>query len=227
MSDRFSSHQFHQDQRDDRRNSRSSATNSSLGNDINFDQAYVQQPSPNLNAYPRYPTGCFNQGVTAVVSDPCPFITPDPYRRPQYAGAISSEGPTYNALVQTNVVPSTFLNSSTASNSTTFSQDFGRSHQSSFDEGSYNSSSHRQVCPNRAHTSDSRGNHGVVRNHICPTCGKGFGRYVCPVCGKSFNTTSNLKRHQSLHESSQFWNRQGFSIDIMIIDVKSINECLS
>ncbi|KAG0142318.1 hypothetical protein CROQUDRAFT_662683 [Cronartium quercuum f. sp. fusiforme G11] len=59
---------------------------------------------------------------------------------------------------------------------------------------------------------------GVVRNHICPTCGKGFGRpsslaqhefthtgerpYVCSVCTKAFNTSSNLKRHQGLHEAA-------------------------
>lgn len=61
-------------------------------------------------------------------------------------------------------------------------------------------------------------NTGVVRNHICPTCGKGFGRpsslaqhefthtgerpYVCSVCNKAFNTSSNLKRHQGLHETA-------------------------
>ncbi|EGF99303.1 uncharacterized protein MELLADRAFT_94759 [Melampsora larici-populina 98AG31] len=61
-------------------------------------------------------------------------------------------------------------------------------------------------------------NTGVVRNHICPTCGKGFGRpsslaqhefthtgerpYVCNVCNKAFNTSSNLKRHQGLHETA-------------------------
>ncbi|KAH9810153.1 hypothetical protein DFH28DRAFT_903226 [Melampsora americana] len=60
---------------------------------------------------------------------------------------------------------------------------------------------------------------GVVRNHICPTCGKGFGSrpsslaqhefthtgerpYVCSVCNKAFNTSSNLKRHQGLHETA-------------------------
>ncbi|CAH7669570.1 expressed protein [Phakopsora pachyrhizi] len=92
------------------------------------------------------------------------------------------------------------------------------SHTGQILNNSNQTSNHQELLlqPQSYSSYEVRSANGVIRNHICPTCGKGFGRpsslaqhelihtgerpFVCPSCGKSFNTTSNLKRHQTLHE---------------------------
>ncbi|OAV87451.1 hypothetical protein PTTG_02982 [Puccinia triticina 1-1 BBBD Race 1] len=222
MSGNYGSNQFPQYPGDTRRTSGSSSANSSSLNSISANQSYGQYPGANVNSYLQYnPPGGYSQGLPTqnIGGGSLASSTRDLYGRAQYASDLAPGGLSYNSSAQPSGLSLDTLYGPMTSSNTLSHQGFGGNPGSGLNHDSYLSSSLAINCPNPSHNSDSRPSHGVVRNHICPTCGKGFGRpsslaqhefihtgerpYVCPVCGRAFNTTSNLKRHQSLHETAQ------------------------
>ncbi|KAA1092489.1 hypothetical protein PGT21_004699 [Puccinia graminis f. sp. tritici] len=228
MSGNYGSNRFPQYPADPRRTSASSAANSSSLNNLSASQSFGNHPEANPNAYLQYSpsSGGYNsQGLPTqhlAGSSLAASNSRDPYARPQYppASNLAPAGLAYNLPLQPSGIsldslyhPVSSTNPLLQQNNLAGNSTVGLHHDS------YLSSSMGMSCPNPSHNSDPRPSHGVVRNHICPTCGKGFGRpsslaqhefihtgerpYVCPVCGRAFNTTSNLKRHQSLHETAQ------------------------
>ncbi|OAV97310.1 hypothetical protein PTTG_09969 [Puccinia triticina 1-1 BBBD Race 1] len=236
MSGNYGFNQFPQYPGDARRTSGSSSANPSSLNNLSANQSYGQYPGGNVNSYSQYnPSGGYSQGLPTEYNPSGGYSqglptqnvgggslasnTRDQYGRPQYASELAPGGLSQNASAQPSGMSLDTLYSPMASSNTMLQQSLGDNPSVGLHHDSYLSSSLGMSCPNPSHNSDSRASHGVVRNHICPTCGKGFGRpsslaqhefihtgerpYVCHVCRRAFNTTSNLKCHQSLHETDQ------------------------
>ncbi|KAH9445508.1 hypothetical protein H4Q26_017894 [Puccinia striiformis f. sp. tritici PST-130] len=223
MSGGYGSNRIPQYPGETRRTTGSSSANSSSLNNLSSNQSFANYPeAANVNTYMQYNTSAgYNQGLPShnIGGGSIASNNRDLYGRPHYSSDLAPGSLSYNAPAQQGGVSFDSLYSPMPSNNTLLQQSLGVTSNSSYNPDSYLSASLGMPCPNPSHNSESRPSHGVVRNHICPTCGKGFGRpsslaqhefihtgerpYVCPVCGRAFNTTSNLKRHQSLHETSQ------------------------
>jgi len=221
MSGGYGSNQFPQYPGSVRRPPGSSSANSSSANGLNTNQSLAHYPASNASSYVQYPTGGYSQGFSSqnISGGSTASNIPDVYRRAQYTNDLAPGRLSYNSSAQPSGASLDSLYGPMSSNSPLMQQGLAINPGGGLNQDSYLSTSLGTTCPNPSHNSDSRVSHGVVRNHICPTCGKGFGRpsslaqhefihtgerpYVCPVCERAFNTTSNLRRHQALHDTAQ------------------------
>ncbi|KAI9605616.1 hypothetical protein H4Q26_003981 [Puccinia striiformis f. sp. tritici PST-130] len=157
MSGGYGSNRIPQYPGETRRTTGSSSANSSSLNNLSSNQSFANYPKQQIH----------NIGGGSIASN-----NRDLYGRPHYSSDLAPGSLSYNAPAQQGGSHSTSL---------------GVTSNSSYNPDSYLSASLGMPCPNPSHNSESRPSHGVVRNHICPTCGKGFGR------------PSSLAQHEFIH----------------------------
>ncbi|KNZ49057.1 hypothetical protein VP01_523g12 [Puccinia sorghi] len=211
MSGGYGSNQFPQYPGSVRRPPGSSSANSSSSNSLNAYQSRAHYPGSNASPYVQYPTGGYSQGFANqnISSGSTASNIPDVYGRAQCTNDLAQGGLSYNSSAQPGGASLDSSYGPMSSSSPLIQQGLAINPGGGLNQDSYLSTSLGTTCPNPSHNSDARVSHGVVRNHMPSSLAQhefihtGERPYVCPVCGRAFNTTSNLRRHQALHDTAQ------------------------